>query len=179
MMLLPMLLCSCGAKNDELQTALDFRAALLEAGGCSFTADVEADYGDRLYDFTLSCSYDGDDGSLTVTAPESIAGISAVVRDGTSVLEFDGAALEFGPLANGFPSPLVLPWLLGSAWSEDYIARAGMDGDRVMVTWLKGYNDEELTIQTWFTRQIPVRVEVVSAGRRVLTAELDDFSLNK
>ena len=162
-----------------MQTALDFRGSLLSAGGCRFSADVAADFGDRVYDFTLACAYDGTVGTLTVTAPRSIAGISATVRDGSSRLEFDGAGLDFGPLANGVASPLCLPWLLGSAWSGDYIAWAGKDGEYDYITWLKGYNEQELTINTWFQKNIPVRAEVLSGGQRVLTATIEDFALTK
>ncbi len=177
--LMIMLLTGCRGGDDAMQTALDFRRELLAAGGCSFSASVEADYGDRVYDFDLDCAWDGTDGALTVTAPQSIAGISAVVRNGSSELEFDGVSLDFGPLANGFVAPLSVPWLLGSAWSGDHIARAGMDGELSLVTCLKGYEEQELTIQTWFQKNIPVRTEVLSGGQRVLTVTIENFALAK
>ena len=56
------LLTACGSKEtDELQAAMDFRAALLQAEGCTFTAAVTADYGDRSYEFTLDCVCRTDD----------------------------------------------------------------------------------------------------------------------
>ena len=173
------LFSGCRGEDSAMQTALDFRGSLLSAGGCRFTADVEADFGERIYDFTLECTYNGTDGTLNVTAPKSIAGISATVSDGSSELEFDGVSLDFGPLANGFASPLSLPWLLGSAWTGDYIAWAGRDGDLAYVTWLKGYQEQELSINTWFQKNIPVRAEVLSEGRRVLTVTIEDFALAK
>lgn len=179
LMLPVMLLCGCRKGNDTMQTALDFRRELLASGGCVFSADVEADYGDRVYDFTLDCTYDGTEGHLSVTAPQSIAGISAVVRDGASQLEFDGVCLDFGPLANGLVSPLSVPWLLGSAWSGDYIAWAGEDGDLSRVTILKDYDERELSIVTWFQKNIPVRAEISSGGQRVLTVTIEAFSLTK
>ena len=159
-----------------MQTALDFRTRLLASKGCAFTCQVEADYGDRVYGFTLNCSYDGKDGALTVTAPETIAGIRATVDGSDACLEFDGISLEFGRLANGHVAPLMIPWLLGSAWTEDYISAAGQDGLRTRVTWLKGYNDEELGIDTWFEEKIPVYAEVSYDGKRAITIRIQDFS---
>ena len=52
---LPALLCACAgkpAKQDLAQPALDFRQALLE-NGCSFEAEITADFEDYVYSFTL------------------------------------------------------------------------------------------------------------------------------
>lgn len=59
---LPALLCACAgkpAKQDLAQPALDFRQALLE-NGCSFEAEITADFEDYVYSFTLSCEEDSD-----------------------------------------------------------------------------------------------------------------------
>ena len=74
-------LTACGEKSQPTQKALDFRTGLMEAGGCSFTAVVTADYGDKVYPFTLDCSYTGDSARLQVLEPESIAGIAATVTE--------------------------------------------------------------------------------------------------
>ena len=47
-------LVGCQGKQSPTQDALDFRTALLEAGGCRFRAVIGADYGDRVYSFTVS-----------------------------------------------------------------------------------------------------------------------------
>ena len=71
--LISIFLTGCAAKSPA-QQPLTFRTALLEAGGCSFTAAVTADYGETTADFTLDASFAPDTGaSLTVTAPENLA----------------------------------------------------------------------------------------------------------
>ena len=178
MMLLSLLLCGCREKKDDFQRALDFRNGI-GSGGCSFVAEVQADYGDKVYQFTLECAYDGQDGFLKVLSPEAIAGISARVDGGSATMEFDGLSLEYGELANGYVAPLTIPWLLGSTWADDYISSAGEDNDRYLVTYLKGYHDEELTIKTWFEKNTPVFAEVSYNGQRVLSAAIREFTLNK
>ena len=149
----------------------------MEAGGCSFTAAVTADYGDRVYQFTMACSHTSDGTRLEVLEPEIIAGIAATVSEDGAQLEFDGAALEFGQLANGFVSPVSVPWLLAQCWMEEYIAYAGSDGDLERVTYLRGYNDEELSIDTWFSGSVPTYAEVVYDGARCLTVEITNFQM--
>lgn len=170
-------LTACGGeKSQPTQKALDFRTGLMEAGGCSFTAVVTADYGEKVYSFTLDCSYNGDKTRLRVLEPESIAGIAATVSGNGAVLEFDGVELEFGKLANGFPSPVAAPWLLGQCWTGEYIAWAGPDGDLERITYLRGYDDEELTVDTWLdANRVPVYAEVAQDGVRCLTVEIKDF----
>ena len=172
-----------GCAGTELakpsQKALDFRTALMEAGGCSFTADITADYGARVYEFTLDCEYTvGGEAHLTVTKPETIAGIAATVSADGATVEFDGASLDFGQMANGYVAPLAAPWILGNCWTAEYISSAGADGDLERVTYLQGYHEEELTLDTWLDRSgVPVRCEISWNGSRCLTIDLTNFQL--
>lgn len=181
--LAPILLTACAASkpDDHMQQALDLRTDLMEAGGCAFTAQVTADYGQRVYTFTLDCQYAPEEGaSLSVTAPEAIAGIAATVSKDGAKVTFDGADLDFGQLANGYIAPMALPWLLGDCWTSAYIDSAGADGDFTRFTYLHGYNDAQLVLDTWLDADgIPVRSEVAWDGKRCLTVELSDFSLNR
>ncbi len=165
----------CEKKDSRLQTALAFRTKLLESGGCRFTCQVQADYGEKIYSFSMNCAFDGEDGEMTILAPEAIAGIHAEIDGENATLSFDGASLEYGELANGYVAPLTVPWLLGSAWAGDYISLTGTEGDLTRVTWLKGYNEEELTIDTWLQEGIPTYAEVSHGGRRVLAVTIQDF----
>jgi len=175
LMMLSLLFSGCGKKTNSMQQALNFRTALLSANGCVFTADVTIEYPEKTYDFSMDCSFTDDEATVTITKPETIAGICAVFHGKTAALEFQGVSLEFGTLANGYVAPLATPWILGSAWCEDYISAAGKDGDYDRVTWLKGYNDEELTIDTWFEDNIPIYAEISYDGARVLQVKISGF----
>lgn len=174
-----LLLAGCaGTGGAPTQKALDFRTALMEAGGCAFTAAVCADVGGRVYQFTLESEVPADGPArIAVTAPEEIAGITAEISQDGAQLSFDGAALDFGALADG-TAPLTLPWLLGESWTGDYIAAAGADGALERVTYLHGYDDGTLTVDTWLDDQnLPVRCEVSYEGAKCLSAEISDFAL--
>lgn len=180
--LLLALLTGCAGTEtaQPSQKALNFRTALMDAGGCSFTAEVAADYGSRVYTFTLDCDYTVDgEAHLTVTSPETISGISATVSADGAQVEFDGASLDFGQMANGYVAPMAVPWLLGNCWLREYISNAGSDGELERITYLQGYNEAELTLDTWLDAEgTPVRCEVSWDGTRCLTVTLSDFQLN-
>ena len=178
-----LLLCLClvgcgdGSADRSMQQAVDFRTALMSAGGCVFQAEVSADFGEKLYEFTLQCDYTPDDtATLTVTAPEMIAGIEATVSADGAKVTFDGTELDFGRLANGRVAPMALPWLLGRAWSSEYISSAGKDGETTVVTCLMGYGDEEITVDTWLDKKsVPIRCDVSCDGMRCLAVTISDF----
>ena len=52
---LAVLLGSCTAPTACMEEATAFRAALCNAGGCSFQAEITADHGDYTTTFTLQC----------------------------------------------------------------------------------------------------------------------------
>ena len=177
-----MFLCltGCGRGNQPAQQALDLRTALLEKGGCSFTADMTVDFPDRAYDFSVSCEYlSGEHAKITVLQPEEITGITAKVSGSGAAVVFDDIALDFGKLANGNVSAMEAPWLLAKCWDSAYISAAGKDGDLLRVTYLEGYDDGQLTVDTWLNEAgEPVRGEVAYDGMRCLTLNISQFQLN-
>lgn len=172
-------LSGCAAAEPE-QTPLQFRTALLQAGGCSFTADVTADYGESVAAFTLDCTFTPDTGaSLTVTAPESIAGITARADQSTACVTFDDTQIGFAPLADGRLAPLAAPYVLGQCWAGEYIDCTGAEDGCLRTTYRMGYDEQELVVDTWFSREplAPVRAEISFDGTLILSASISDFVL--
>lgn len=111
-----LLLCGCGGGAEELQQLQLLQERYAAAGGCSGTAELTADYGQRVYDYTLDFTARGEELELALTAPEEVAGITARVAGEATSLEFDGVTLDTGPLSPDGLSPLsALPLLLDSA----------------------------------------------------------------
>ena len=177
--LISIFLTGCAAKSPA-QQPLTFRTALLEAGGCSFTAAVTADYGETTTDFTLDASFAPDTGaSLTVTAPETIAGITAHVKDSTADVSFDNTQLGLGSLANGRLAPLAAPYVLGQSWAGAYIDSTGTEDGLLRATYRLGYDKQELVVDTWFTEEpfTPQYAEISADGRMVLSIRISNFAM--
>ena len=88
-----LLLWGCTSQEESrMDDALAFRSALVGEGGCSFLGEITADYGDEAYTFTAACTTD-DTGALSfsLTAPETIAGISGTVQSRGGKLTFDSS----------------------------------------------------------------------------------------
>lgn len=142
MIILALLLSACGGGagggDAAEQLALDVRAEYIAMEGCAAALDVTADYGERVYQYTMDLTYAKEgDTLLTVTAPENIAGVSARLTAGQTALEYEGVRLETGPLSEDGMSPVdAVPALLAAA-REGFLAECVLedqDGVQVLQT---------------------------------------------
>lgn len=179
LMMLLCLLTACGGKeNDILQAPMDFRAQLLQSGGCRFTAVLIAEDDSESYEFKTDCScFTDGSAEISVTAPESIAGICASLSADRDVLQFDGMAVGFSDLAGGRVSPVGAPQLLASCWAGDYIRSVGTEDGLQRVSYEHGYDEAQLIIDCWFDeKNIPIYGEICYNNKTVLKTAISDFS---
>ena len=172
------LLTGCSKTQARIDRCMELRAKLLR-NGCSFTAEITADYGDKLYSFTLACCGDAQ-GDLTfeVVQPESIAGITGTITGEGGFLTFDEAALRFDLLADDTVTPVTAPWILLKTLRGGYLTSAGEEGDLLRVTIDDSYEDDALQLDIWLDGEnIPVRGEILYDGRRILSLNVSDFAV--
>lgn len=174
-------LTGCSRTPRELQQALDLRTELLSAEGCSFTADITADYGDSLQKFSLSCQGDAQGNvRFSVTEPEPIRGITGTLSAEGGKLTFDDHALAFSYLTDDQLSPVSGPWVFLRTLRGGYLEAAGKEGERIHVLAKDSYDDSALSVDLWLEAgNIPNRCEILYRGRRILTLEIRDFRLEK
>lgn len=169
------LLCACGGKEkDPLQVPMDFRAALLGHGGCAFELEARADTGELVWALTLACELDAaGNGTVTVLAPESIAGISAVSEDGGASLRYAELSLGLGTLPGTELSPAQAPGQLVRAWARAWIASAGPEEEGLFAC----FQDGDLSVRSWFDAEgLPIRAELETDGRVRFTGKIKNFT---
>ncbi len=162
-----------------LSPAIKFRTDLVQAGGCSFTALITADFGDTVQEFTLECMTDDSDRlHLTVIAPETLAGISATVSEAGGKITYDGMAMDFGLLANGNVIPAAAPAIVNACWTGAYIACGGDEDGLYRVTYEKDYDEKKLIVDTWFEKNLPICAEICYNDERIIKITISDFSFH-
>ena len=174
-----LLLSACAGRSGDDETALKVRAALAGADGCAYTMDVHADCDGRLYDFQLAYAAQGGGATVTVLAPELLAGVRASVDEDGTDLTFDGLELALEDGAAGAASPLLLPWLLHTCLQSAYIAYTAQDEGGTAVRYQYGYDETRLEVQVLLDRAslVPLNCEVFQDGQVILSAEISDFRL--
>ena len=142
MMCLCLLLGGCGGRSQGVSPAIAFRASLVQAGGCSFRAELTADYGDYVVPFALDCETEVNGPThFTVAAPETLAGITAAVDETGGTVTYDGLMMDFGLLANGRLAPAAGPAVVAYCWSSAYLAAGGEAEKLVTVPTLEAAQD--------------------------------------
>ena len=92
MMTLSLSACGGGGGGSEAEElALTIRGEYLAMTSCAAQAVVTADYGQRVYRYELSAAVNGEEALFTLTAPETVAGLTARIEEDEGWLEYEGA----------------------------------------------------------------------------------------
>ena len=177
MLIATILFCGC-ASRSELDRAMTLRANLLGSHGYRFETTVTADYGDVLYQFSMSCQADNR-GNLTfaVTQPESIAGITGKISQQGGKITFDDTALSFSLLADDQIAPVSAPWILVHTLHDGYIISCTSAEKGLILSVNETYEDDSLRLTIRLGEDdIPVDAEIFYRGKRILSMTVENFS---
>ena len=177
--------CQAGSAGETPEeAALALREEYQALAGWSASVDVSVCYSETVYDFSLDASWlrEGET-VLTITAPELLAGITARVAEGETVLEYDGAGLSLGLLDGAGLTPVSAVPALMAQIEKGYMAKcawAGENGEYLQIS----FRDPELEANTGtqflltFDRNSHalLSAEVSVAGAAVLTAQISNFT---
>lgn len=185
-LMMTLLLCGCGASDSDSPENLAalIRAEYLAMSGWSATVKLSAAYSEQVFDFTVKTVWQREgDTLITVTEPDLIAGITARIREGETILEYDGAGLSLGMLdLSGLTPVSAIPALMGCI-TTGYMARCSWSGEgesRELVILCRDPNaapqegTEFILIFDPATHALK-RAEVSVDGELRLTAEFSDF----
>lgn len=172
------LITGCTSVSNEMERGLALRDKLLSCG-CSFSTDITADYGDKVYTFTMDCLADAQGNiTFTVTAPETISGITGTIDNAGGKLTFDDTALQFALMADDQVTPVSAPWILVKTLRSGYLTSANTEGDYLRLTIDDSYEEDALHLDIWLSSDdIPVRAEILYDGRKILSLAVTDFEI--
>lgn len=176
-------LVSCGgalAGSSNEEKALSIRAEYIGAVSIEMTVALKADYGDRVYEYTLKYTGDTNSGELEVMEPEIIAGLKAEVSNSDVSLKYDGAVLDTGAITEDGMTPIeAIPTMI-NAWKSGYISECyteKLDETNTLVIVID--LSEGLSQRTWFdvTTNLPVKSETVSGEFVVIECKFENALL--
>lgn len=173
------MLSGCGGNGVSVDRPLQFRKNLNQSSGYTFDAVITADYGNKCYEFELSCKVNnGSEFSFCVVNPETISGISGIISEQSAALTFDDKILVFEMLADGQITPVIAPWLTIRALTSGFISACGTEGELLHVQIDDSFYEIPLKLDVWFdTANHPVRAEILWDGRRILSLEIKNFEI--
>ncbi len=172
-LMISLLLVGCGSRTGALEKELDaFRAALRPSETLVTEAELMWLEGESVSEYTLRLERNGGESRITVTAPELLAGVTAVLSEDSGRLEYEGLMLAVGE-PEGFSPVSALPALLEAMaygyaellWREDDCLAARL--------WL----DDERAMNLWLREGKPLCAEVLENGKTVMTCRFDVWQL--
>ena len=178
------LLTACGgtaAGDPAEELALTIRGEYAALSTWTAQAEITADYGQRVYEYAVAAEFDGAQTRLTLTAPDTVAGLTAVLTENSGALEFDGLWVETGPLdPEGLTPAAALPALVETA-RTGYITACRLEEDGLLrVDCGDPESDPGVGTETalWFqpdSHQL-LRGEISREGFRAIRCDFSDFS---
>ena len=149
--------------------------------GCTAQAEITADYGQRVYGYTVDLTVQGGSGVMTVKEPENLAGTVLTWSDGETKLAFDGTELDTGALSDSGLSPAdAMPTILTACQGGEIVdcCMEEQEGAQVLHGTLDLDGDQGGQIQCWFQPDSYglLRAELSQDGVTVVTMQFSDFS---
>lgn len=180
LMISTLLLCACNSAKGYEDEVADYRAALVTAN-VSLTAEIRADYGEKILEYTLSYT-EAADGSntLEVLSPALIAGVKAHFAPGSSTLEFDGLILEPGDLTDEGLTPIsALPAIVSSLksgflqkmWIEE------LEGEEALVLELAVSDSSTQTVWMNAETMTPLYTEIKNENQTVIFCVITQWDM--
>ncbi len=176
--------CQAGTAGEAPEeAALALREEYLALAGWSAVVEVSVCYSEAVYDFTLDVQWRREGETvLTITAPELVAGITARVAEGETVLEYDGAGLSLGLLDDSGLTPVSAVTAFMDQIEKGYMAKcawAGENGEYLQISFQDPEREADTGTQFLLTFDRVSRgllsAEVSVAGETVLTAQISNF----
>lgn len=180
-----LLLAGCGPAgvSEAEELALAIRGEYLEMASGTAQLTVTADYGRRVYRYEMTALWEGEETELTLTTPETVAGVVARSDGEDSQLEYSGVAVETGPLdSEGLTPVSAVPALLEAARSG-YMRSCGLQEDgalRVDLGDPEGSPGTGREMALWFdpATHALLRGEIRVDGFRAILCEFSSFTWN-
>lgn len=177
MMTLLIPLYSCGGKDPD-QRILEMRTELLPAENILMDVDMLADSDGNIFEFSMQYSGSSSAGTVTVTAPASVCGLTARVSVDDATVTYDGLELTVGRLAEGITPATVIPVLMDE-WKLGYLENCRTElADGVKLFAADSHISDEITETTWFSESMtPVRSEIYDSGYMVVAVDFVNFTM--
>ena len=180
--------CQAGTAGETPEdAALAVREEYKALAGWSATVDVSVCYSETVYDFTLDAKWQRKGETvLTVTAPDLLAGVTARIAEGETVLEYDGAGLSLGLLDGDGLTPVSAVTAFMEQIEKGWMAKCAWSGENDELLQIS-FRDPELEADTGtqflltFDRasRALLSAEVSRLGETVLTASIRNFTTER
>lgn len=168
--------CAAGPEAPEVRVRA-LRRPFTDTAHVSGRAVLTADYGERVYTWTVSIDGSAQAGTMTVEEPENVAGTMLQWSDGKTLLSCEDVTLETGPLSDRLSPAEAIPTLL-SICQTGQVLECGWEND-LLYAKLAHSSEDNISGLCWFEGETLRRCELTEAGKTLITLDFSDFTLSE
>jgi len=174
LMMTCVLLAGCGGGSQQ-EHFEEIRSAVADAESVAFTATVTASFSDRTEEFTLDCARQGGDWTMTVTAPERIAGVTAQLSGTDSAVVYGNVMLSTGDLTSCGILPITAAPAALETLTDGYLSSSWTENGGLVVKLIR---DDTVTVTVWFDENdCPAAMELAENGAVKATCAIENFTI--
>ena len=173
------LIAGCASGTDWEEKFSERRAQFAAADELSFTAKLNADLGETVFNCTLECRRTAEETTVRVTEPELAEGVTVRFENDGTHIDYEGTQLYLGQTDGDVPTPaqaapMIFDALTGghavSVWAEE------ADGEEMLCAQI--YAGENSSVLLWLDAAglEPRYAQIVCTGRAVISCELSHFT---
>ena len=172
-----LLLPGCAGAKQTPQDFTRWQQTLSAASEICFSARITGQWSQGTASFSADVVRTGEDTAVTVTAPETIAGISFHSAGGSGTLEYDGVILELAPGVTDTLSPCAAAGILLEALTRGNLIYAGAEQEYLTAS-IAAPGGETVTV--WRTEgDVPVYAEIGNGETTELTLSLEGWEIKE
>ena len=175
------LLTACGGNTPSAEAKVqEMRAIYQSMEGISAAAEITADYGERLYTYSVSVEGNSSAGTMAVQEPENIAGTVLQWSEEKTSLNYENVTLETGAISDSGLSPAdAFPAILAACRGGSIKECCLEEEETVLYAELENPEEETCTVTCWFDAETYAlhRAELAESGVRVITLDFADFTI--
>ena len=171
-----LLLPGCAGERDKTLFE-NWQRRAQSAAETSFSARITATWDDGAVTYAADVVRRGEETSVTVTAPETIAGITFRTAGQGTTMEYDGLLLSLTGGREDVLSPCAAPGIFLDALCEGSLLTTGQ-ADEYMTAAIIAPGGETVTV--WRTAEdVPVCAEISRDGSTALVLQLADWQIKE
>jgi len=160
--------CARGAEDEAL---IRQRQESWRDGEIAFSVSVMSQTETTAFSYRADCLYAAGETQVTLTAPESIAGVRFRTDGEDSALDYDGAELLLGEPRSDLAPAMAVPVMI-EALTEGYLRRSWREENHLVA---ELETDDEQTVTLWLADGCPVRAEIAVDGYMAARLEISQW----
>ncbi len=171
-------LCGCSDARRGEEMMKDFSEKTALADSIELQAEISADISGKDFDFTVLYTRNSEEECVKILAPENIAGVAAVIRDGGASLHYEDLILAVGSISRSISPMSAVPLAINAVAHGNFSGVRTENCGEAQMTAADFFVSETLSTTVYLDGQsIPQFITLSENGKTVAECKILSFCI--